>query len=148
MASKKSNLVPHQSFIEMEAVFGTTELASTPLIRQHNPYPPDSATRAVENTMLLVLRSGGLGSCRSRERRRVVSRKETQFCGKSQQIRKRMNPHVHNNRDRSKTTHKSIQALPSFSAAATWGVAGARRCWVTAGVAIAALFACAVCCCR
>lgn len=66
-------------------------------------------------TILLVFRSRKSGSCRSRDRRGLVSQKEIKFCRKGQQLRKRLNQHFCCYRVRSKTTQKIRRAIPTCS---------------------------------
>ena len=80
------------------------------------------------NTMLAVFNRGGPGSYRRRERRGVIPQKETQFYSKAQQIPRSLNQHFQNNRVRSKTTHKTRQALPACCGGNFFLVAGAIRC--------------------
>ena len=61
--------------------------------------------------MLLVINRRAPGSYRCRERRGVISQKETQLYSKGQHISRSMNQHFHDNRVRSKTTHRTRQAL-------------------------------------
>ena len=81
--------------------------------RQHNPSQRGGGNINSRSTMLLVFNCGGPGSYRSRERRGVISQKETQFYSKAQQIPRSLNQFFQNNRVRSKTTHKTRQALPA-----------------------------------
>ena len=60
--------------------------------------------------MLLVFNRDGN---RSRERHGVISQKETQCYSKARQIPRSLNQYFQNNRVRSKTTHKTRQALPA-----------------------------------
>ena len=78
--------------------------------------------------MMLVFNRGGPGSYRRRERRGVIPQKETQFYSKAQQIPRSLNQHFQNNRVRSKTTHKTRQALPACCGGNFFLVAGAIRC--------------------
>ena len=81
----------------------------------HTTAQPQSAgcggNMSSRSTMLLVFNRGGPGSYR--ERRGVMSQKETQFYSKAQQIPRSLNQYLQNNRVRSKTTHKARQALPA-----------------------------------
>ena len=83
---------------------------------------------STRNTMLPVINRGGPGSYRRRERRGVIPQKETQFYSKAQQIPRSLNQHFQNNRVRSKTTHKTRQALPACCGGNFFLVAGAIRC--------------------
>ena len=63
--------------------------------------------------MLLVFNRGGPGSNRSRERRGVISQKETQFYSKAQQIPRRLNQHFQNNQPSSFENHAQGKTSPS-----------------------------------
>ena len=71
------------------------------------------------STTLLVVSRGGSGSHRSRERRGVISQKETQFLSKAQRTPRSLVEHFEN-LVRSKTTHRTGQALYPLAAAATY----------------------------
>ena len=66
------------------------------------------------NTMLLVFNRGGPGRNRSRERRGVISQKETQFHSKAQQIPRSLNQHFQNNQPSSlENTHTQDKTSPT-----------------------------------
>ena len=67
--------------------------------------------------MLLVINRRAPGSYRCRERRGVISQKETQFYSKAQQIPWTLNQHFRNNRVRLKTHTGKDKHYPLSAAA-------------------------------
>ena len=70
--------------------------------------------------MLLVFSRGGPGSYRSRERRGVISQKETQFYSKAQQIPRRLHKHFQNNPRFARKPRTGQDKLYPLAVAATY----------------------------